>query len=213
MAETLTETDQFTATIQMPTAGEEIGAADLRDKAIQRLTDRTRNHKNRIDGNDTDITALETRADALEAADVVMLYFTATSTSHTDIMPVALHLQYPSGGWALSSNQITVPSTGVYMLSVKAPVESASTSNPASAVVHMKVGASGTVAWATGRRFSATASDSMTLVGTGIIGITDTATQYLWFENRTGSTITPSSASGDEKYLNPIVIQRLGDAT
>ena len=48
MAETLTEVSQFTATIQMPTSGETISAADLRDKAIQRLTDRTRFNKNNL---------------------------------------------------------------------------------------------------------------------------------------------------------------------
>lgn len=49
MAETLTDVDTFTASIQMPTAGETVGAADLRDKAIQRLANRTYNNKLRLD--------------------------------------------------------------------------------------------------------------------------------------------------------------------
>jgi hypothetical protein len=48
MAETLTEADSYPATIQMPTAGETVSAADLRDKAVQRLADRTNYLENRM---------------------------------------------------------------------------------------------------------------------------------------------------------------------
>lgn len=59
MAETLTDVDQFDASIQMPTAGETVSAADMRDKNIQRLANRTYNLKLRIDQNDLDIAAAE----------------------------------------------------------------------------------------------------------------------------------------------------------
>jgi hypothetical protein len=48
MSETLTDADAFTATIQMPTSGEIVSAADLRDKAIQPLANRTNYLENRM---------------------------------------------------------------------------------------------------------------------------------------------------------------------
>lgn len=48
MSENLTDADTFDATIQMPTSGETISAADLRDKAIQKLANRTNYNTNRL---------------------------------------------------------------------------------------------------------------------------------------------------------------------
>jgi hypothetical protein len=66
MSETLTDVDTFTATIQMPTSGENVSAADLRDKAIQRLANRTYNNKLRLDAHDTDVTNLEAADTSLD---------------------------------------------------------------------------------------------------------------------------------------------------
>ncbi len=93
MAETLTEVDQFTATIQMPTSGEANSAADLRDKAIQRLTDRTRYLKNRYD-----------------ETDWCLFTYSGSATLGNAFTPVILS---QSAGFAVSGTTVTAPA-GTY---------------------------------------------------------------------------------------------------
>ena len=93
MAETLTEVDQFTATIQMPTSGEANSAADLRDKAIQRLTDRTRYLKNRYD-----------------ETDWCLFTYSGSATLGNAFTPVIIS---QSAGFAVSGTTVTAPA-GTY---------------------------------------------------------------------------------------------------
>lgn len=93
MAETLTEVDQFTATIQMPTSGEANSAADLRDKAIQRLTDRTRYLKNRYD-----------------ETDWCLFTYSGSATLGGAFTPVIIS---QSAGFAVSGTTVTAP-VGTY---------------------------------------------------------------------------------------------------
>jgi hypothetical protein len=197
MAETLTDVDQFDADIQWPVASELASAADVRDRAIQRLANRTRYAYNRLSNNAT-IAQYTPSASAL--ADGSALTLTA-------------YLGYPSGAWTLASNEITVPSVGVYRATLNLAVEVASATNPLAANIYLMSGAAGVLAWIVGNRFNATAADSFKVSGSAIFAITNTATQKIWLRNESSANITTSSAGGDEEMLHSFIIERIGDAS
>lgn len=76
MAETLTDVDTFNATIQMPTSGEVVSAADLRDRAVQRLANRTYNLKLRLDDADawqTSSTGITSALSGISAVNTILM--------------------------------------------------------------------------------------------------------------------------------------------
>ncbi len=206
MAETLTDVDQFDATIQMPTASELASAADLRDKAIQRLANRTRNSKNRLDSHDTSIAGLT-------VAKVGHFYFTASSSAAAATMPIQTKLLYPGGTWTLSSNQVTVPSAGVYRVNYRAMVALDTGASPAQGIIYARVGSTNLIR-GYGERFNGTNSSNFSVAGHGLIPITDPATQKIFFTNGSIAALEPESyasdPSGDTDVTHPIVIEYLG---
>lgn len=179
MAETLTDVDQFDATIQMPTAGETISAADVRDKAIQRLANRTYYNK-------LNITDLQDAA-----------RYTISGTSQFSVQEFTLTEDFENGGFTDAANLVTFPGTGIYLVSLAIGCTHSLTNNPQSVTIgphlYSSVAWSGTqdISWAS-YRYSATASDGVYVSGSGILNITDTATQKLFLTAYGTGTITES---------------------
>ncbi len=137
MAETLTDVDQFDASIQMPSNDELADAADLRDKAVQRLANRTRNNKNRIDDLETDTdAALVTKVTA-----GVARYLIDADTYGSGV-GLALTLDQADAGYSLdgTSKLVTVPAKGWYLVTLSMRCTNSSSSSDVSAGVDIRVG-------------------------------------------------------------------------
>ncbi len=105
MAENLTDVDQFDATISMPTSGETVSAADLRDRAVQKLANRTYNNKLRLDGID-DLLATAIRCTVSGTVSTTGNFFTLASD---DVLGSNL---------TVASNKVTVADAGWYRVSL-----------------------------------------------------------------------------------------------
>ncbi len=170
MAETLTDVDTFDATIQWPVANELASAADVRDKAIQRLANRTRNNKNRLDGHDTSLLTKVTAGVANYSIDV------GTYGSGDDL---ALTLVQADSGYSLSSGTtVQAGSGGWHLVTLSMKCTLSSTSDPSPAGVQIKVGGSVKL-YPAPLRHSTSASHQVSVSASGPIWIDTAATDTI----------------------------------
>jgi hypothetical protein len=176
----------------------------------------TATQANNLDIAQSDNAAAIVVTDATVAtnAEAVIAQFTPSASALADgsALTLTAYLGYPSGEWTLASNEVEVPSVGVYRATLNLAVEVASATNPLAANIYLMSGAAGVLAWIVGNRFNATAADSFRVSGSAIFAITNTATQKIWLRNESSANITTSSAGGDEEMLHSFIIERIGDA-
>ena len=153
MAETLTDDDTtFNSTIQMPTSGETVGASDLRDKAVQRLSNRTAYLKS--------------------ISDHYGRYTIATGTGG------GLTEDFATGDFTLASNAVEVDRAGTYAVALTAALTSTSTSNPVVIELGISVATQG-VYPTMATRFSATAADEVYVTGVTLVSITTASAEKI----------------------------------
>ena len=117
MAETITDADIFNPTIQMPTSGENVSASDLRDKAIQRLANRT----NYLSLRSTSIAAYSISGGAVSSGSLFTL----------------AELYDQESIYSVSSNLITVPEIGRYLATLNIYANTTSVAGPAGATARV----------------------------------------------------------------------------
>lgn len=116
------------------------------------------------------------------------------------------------GGFTLAGNGVQVPDPGVYRLTGHLLIQSSSTSDPASGLIHTRVGTVGDAGAAeagrlVGRRYSATPTDEFVVSGSFLYEITDPENELIWLRNVVAATITtPSSGS----LVDSFIIERIG---
>lgn len=164
-------------------------------------------------------TSTEPIADAVafrQAARICFAYMTEAMSpvANDDPMPIALSASFPSGAWAIATNQITVPVTGVYRVSLKCEATNGTAGVNAIANFRIMVGAAGEVAWATGDRYTAANTDPFLAIGQGTVVITDTAAHYIWVKNTSGNYANVSGdGSSQDAMINPLIIEYVGEST
>lgn len=195
MAETLSESDSFDATIQMPTAGEEIGAADLRDKAIQRLANRTTYLKSEVEDNDADISSHEDYC-----------YASITGSSVSSGSEFTLAIVDESGGFTVSGNNIVIAETGVYTVSALAWLTSSDGNDPLITGLNINIAGSQT-GIADGIRWSSSTSRSFP-VSAPLRKFDATASDELSVTSNSATASTSNVVSPQELY-NYLLIRRI----
>ncbi len=216
MTTILTETSTFTATVAAPADGDSANGATF-STGLQSLANRTKYLNDQRAIHAADIAALEAADTASAAAVSYRGYLSGSAIAYAGTITLNGLIQYPIGSWSLASNEIQVPSAGVYRVSVIARVTSTGTDNPTSAVVHIMCGASGIVGRALGDRWSATAGLSFQIVGHAEFSISTPSSSKIWFKNQSAVADTLTIADGGSGAVNQdfhaFLIERIGDAT
>lgn len=189
MPTNVTESSTFTPTIQVPNNGEPATQASLLGTFVQGLANRTRYL------NDQRIANVALIQELLDLAGSTGLFaLSGTSLALNDPVPVAA-LYNPFAHYSISGGtNITVPFNGFYEVHIKAIVTYSMTTNPWAGKIRGKVGST-VFAVADGKRFSASAADSVPAVGFGLAEITDRTTQSIFFDIEL--------ANGGMDVLNP----------
>ena len=159
MAETLTDADTFNSTIQMPTSGENVSASDLRDKAIQRLANRT----NFLNLRTTSRAAYSITGGSVSSGNL----FTLTELFDQNSL------------YSVASNEVTVPAVGRYMVYVQGYVSAASGGGAGATA---RISTSSTIASTWDTAVAARTQGSGTsgyVCGVGVINITNVSTEKI----------------------------------
>jgi hypothetical protein len=208
----VTETSTFSATVVVPNDGNSEAVNQAAVLAYtQPLTNRTKYLKDHLDAAEGDIDDLEAGLAATNLAVIAKLTPSASALADAGKLGLSVHLGYPSGDWNVTSDELQVPSAGLYRIALHTPVSVGSTSNPDAAVIHVRVGASGIVAWFVGERFSASASDAFTVRGEVIVPIGTPATEKIWLRNESGTTLTTVDFGADNDMVHSLIVERIGD--
>lgn len=140
MAEILTETSDFSPDIVVPEPGDARTAASVK-APIQKLTNRTFYLNQRADSAESHIEDLEdaseehgTKIDAHDAAiaifSTVAAFSLSTSTTSGRVDLTEEYDQSPGGNFSETTNRVTVPSDGVYEISLSVQVKNNDTEDP-----------------------------------------------------------------------------------
>lgn len=217
MAETLTEVDSFDATIQWPTASELASAADVRDKAIQRLANRTRNNKNRIDVIEPMVTDHESRLDdmsdheariaELEGNHFFHGYLSGSVGSSPGSNLFTITARDSNGITVSGGNTLAFTRNGSYLVTWYGTAASNDTSNPALIDVALNVDSTAHHK-VRSYRFTASAGDATLVSGSGVVTITNAAVQDVSVRNITsGQTVSFPLGAGSDKYSGLSVVE------
>jgi hypothetical protein len=175
MSNTLTEVDEFTANVTVPSGGDPRNAASV-FSPFQALANRTTN----LDGRVTPVEPLQ---------DCAVYSISGTTTGKFTLTEV-----FNSGGFSVASNEITVPSAGKYALQCSGTLQANSATNPLKFGYVMKMtGGTTTVGEALNTRFSATLADEIGVAGVGFADVVTPGTDTLSVYVNT-SQLTPSGA-------------------
>jgi len=127
MPSNITASSVFTEPVQIPNNGEVASASDLLSTTIQPLTNRTQYLKDRVDNAEATIT---NQLQPLRLCGSWRIQGTAVSNADPLTLTKVLD---PASAFATASNEITIPSTGYYLLSVRALVRNTSDAGPVAA--------------------------------------------------------------------------------
>lgn len=190
MSENLTDVDQFDATIQMPTSGETISAADLRDKAIQKLANRT--YYNKLD-------IADNTAEIAEMREYCYASITGSGLS-SGFFTLAINSE--SGGFTINAGKIVIPTTGTYECTWHLYATDTPTSDPTFIEVNLDV-AGTNHSLARGTRWSATNTDIFSVIGNPVV-FSATATNELGVELNYGTSVSESGS-----YSSTLLLRRI----
>ncbi len=109
--------------------------------------------------------------------------FGTSSVANNALYPLTLQTQF--GGFALSSNQIQVPSAGLYRLNVCGLITSTSTSNPVTANFEVDVSPDALL-FLSGSRGTATPGDSFAVNFSAMLSISAPGSQLIGIKNVSG---------------------------
>lgn len=186
MAITITDVDDFT-TVQAPGDGDPANGATFL-LAPQALANRTRNLKNRDDGQDTRLTGHDTKFTNQEHYAVYQIGGTNIANGGANL---TLTENARSGTeFSLASNVVTISAAGLYLISVNLTLTCAASSNPCQVGVLLQpVGPIVT------NRFSAGTLDAVSLSASSIISVSTTSQVYVSNSYSSGSVsaVAPSS--------------------
>lgn len=151
----------------------------------------------------------------LGTARIANFHFTSTASPPSATMPIALLNQYPAAGWALASNEITVPVAGVYRVTFECLGAVDTGAAAVQGIIYARSG-SANFARGYGVRFNSTNATTFGIVGFGVINITDPGTQKIFFRNGSAAALTPASyasdPSGGTDVTHPIIVEYIGAA-
>jgi hypothetical protein len=189
MSTILTETSTFTATVTAPDDGDPATGASV-TTGLQSLTNRS-------------LYLNDNKGPAAAYAAFYSFDVGAVASGGT-VVPITQELSFPSGAWGISSNVITVPIAGVYLVSAHAAVLSASATDNALCHMDMEVGGSafGSIV---GYRPGVDTSDNTRVSGEAIVIISNPVSSTLRFTQQ-GAVITFPATN----YFATISIRRLG---
>jgi hypothetical protein len=211
MASAITETDTYTATITAPDAGDAITAASVRTMG-QGLTNRSLHHENRIDDLETAMTAAEADVATLQAAVIARMTPSATVLADAGTITLALSSSYyDTTSWAVSSNEVTVPSAGVYRYVVNMVVNVGSSADPDACIIYVRVNGAIVSAFV-GVRFSTGTGDYFTISGEDFVVISTPASQKFTLTNESGTTLTSEDYGGSNSLYQRFTVERIGAA-
>lgn len=169
MPTTVTEADVYEPTVEVPNDGESANQSSLLTRFVQDLVNRT---------------------NFLSKRGAAALY-SMSGTSVASLAKVTLTNVINDTGYSLASNEVTVPRAGVYFVEIHASLASAGTGNPQAMILEAQTVA-GTACDAYGYRYSATTSDKVAVAASGLVSITDPATEKIKVVNAHASAVTLS---------------------
>lgn len=106
------------------------------------------------------------------------------------------------GSFSLSTNEIVVPTTGLYLVLVSAPVKYSDTTNPVDVGLNLDI--NGATNFLVGKRFSATAADSVLIAGHAVAAITNVSQHIMLRSPANNHSIDTST-----NYIATITVIRL----
>jgi hypothetical protein len=194
MTQNLTDNPAWVANVRAPADGDPANAATFA-AGHQDAADRT--------------AYLKQQLETSQLAVIAKLTPSASSLADAGTLGLSVHLGYPSGDWNVSSNQLQVPSAGLYRVSLNALILPAS---DLSVIIECRVGASGVVKRFVGPIQVSPAATVM-VSGETLIPITTPASEKIWLKNLSGtaiSTINTYAPSAD--LIHELIVERIGDA-
>jgi len=120
--------------------------------------------------------ALDQRVTAIEAAPLLIASVQGSGLNPDDKLPITSDVA--KGTWSIASNEIQVPKAGWYRVSVHCRILSSAATNPSWAVITVFRGAIRALLFS-GMRFSERTFDPITISGSGLVRITNPATEKL----------------------------------
>lgn len=176
MPKTLVDVDSFDIDVSIPTDGDSRNSASV-ESAFQKLVNRSRNSKNRLDNHEQ-----------------YACY--AISGTVANGAQLTLTERDKNGSFVLASNQVQVPAAGTYEVSVTSICSGTDTTNPVALGLVLNKGTN--IEQAKNYRFSATAAQLVQASVVSTVVIADPATEKLLLlssiSTATG-TLTANSAS------------------
>lgn len=193
MSTILTETSTFSATVTVPDDGDP-GAAASVVSGMQSLTNRT--------------LYLNDNKRGVPAYAAQFSFNSGAVAAGGTVVPITQDFSFPSGDWGISSNVITVPVVGVYLVSAKLSASNGSAVDNVLCEIFMEVATSqfGSIV---GYRPGTDTSDSARMTGESTVIIGNTATDTLRFTQQSSGVLTIGSVA----YTRTIVITYLGTST
>jgi hypothetical protein len=167
MSANIVDVDAFTSPVVVPTDGDALSAASV-IQGFQPLSDRTRNNKSRLD--------------ALPAFSVsgILVYgrYGLNTGGYADDAILALTAIAQSGGFAIASDEISVPAVGLYLVTLRAEVSSGEAGDDLRRAIELELNGS-VIGACAGMRFKNLITVTFPLQGfSNVYSVTDVAHKF-----------------------------------